>query len=101
MAWTSGKIQLLCDMWSANCSLGFIGTALDMSRNAVAGKVFRLRKTEDAHFMMAELLRSLARSSGAMEVTTATARHALRDGVFKGWLEGKAAQAGVALHSGR
>lgn len=84
MAWTEEKIALLKMLYASNFTMGAIAAVLpEMTRNAVCGKVFRLRDKADPYILLGDVTRYLAGVAGQEPVNVARARRLLAMPGFK------------------
>lgn len=47
MTWNTERDKILTDMWAKGCAMSEIGEKIGVSRNAVAGRIHRLRITKN------------------------------------------------------
>ena len=66
--WTDEKVRALKIFWRSNWSATAAALALDMTRNAIIGKVNRLRARGDADIQAGDLTRELMRRAGGDKI---------------------------------
>lgn len=83
MSWTRERKRLLRLLWKSNWSCAAIAVALgEVSREAVAGKIHRLRAGEDAEILLGDLARRIYAASGLRPVDHERARRLVAAGVI-------------------
>lgn len=69
MSWTESKISLLKKLYASNFSMGAIACVMrGMTRNAVIGKIYRLRQEDDGDVLLADVTRALAAADGVKPI---------------------------------
>ena len=79
MAWNDDKIRIMGVLWRSNWSVAAIAVALDMTKGAISGKIYRFRQAGDPGVLQGDLIRAMSNRAKLPPITADQARALLRE----------------------